>query len=120
MDAWSLDDLRSAREADGRLYHEFLRAESMSAGYYRLPADGVDPQSPHREDEVYVVLQGRAWITVGDDERHVGPGDTVFVAATVPHRFHDIAEDLEVIVLFAPPESGALHPATRPGRSSAS
>jgi hypothetical protein len=27
------------------------------------------------------------------------------VAATVPHRFHDISEDLEVVVVFAPPET---------------
>ena len=27
-----------------RLYHEFLRVPTMSAGYYRLPAGGTDPQ----------------------------------------------------------------------------
>jgi mannose-6-phosphate isomerase-like protein (cupin superfamily) len=105
MDAHGLDGLRAAREVGGRLYHEFLRVPSMSAGYYRLPAGGVDPQSPHAEDEIYVILAGRAWITVGDEERAVAPGDVVFVAATVPHRFHDIGEDLEVVVIFAPAET---------------
>jgi hypothetical protein len=28
----------------------------------------------------------------------------VYVGATVPHRFHDITEKLEVIVVFAPAE----------------
>lgn len=106
MDAWSLDQLRAAREVEGRLYHEFLRVPAMSVGFYRLAAGGVDPQSPHAEDEVYVVVGGRARVTVGDAERQVGPGDTIFVPATVPHRFHDIAEDLELIVCFAPPETG--------------
>jgi mannose-6-phosphate isomerase-like protein (cupin superfamily) len=105
VQAWTLDELREAHAAEARLYHEFLRVPSMSVGYYRLPAGGTDPQSPHLEDEVYVVAHGRAKVTVGEDDREVGPGDTIFVAATVPHRFHDIAEDLGLIVFFAPPET---------------
>jgi mannose-6-phosphate isomerase-like protein (cupin superfamily) len=97
--------LRAAQEAAGRRYHEFLRMPQMSAGFYRLPAGDVDPQSPHDEDEIYVVMAGRAWITVGETERAVGPGDVIYVAATIPHRFHDISEDLEVVVVFAPPET---------------
>ena len=105
MEARSLAELRAAREAGGRRYNEFLRVPSLSAGFYRLPAGDVDPQSPHAEDEVYVVMSGRAWITVGAEERAVGPGDVIYVAATVSHRFHDMSEDLEVVVLFAPPET---------------
>jgi mannose-6-phosphate isomerase-like protein (cupin superfamily) len=105
MEAWSLEELRDARAGADRLYHEFLRVPALSAGYYLLPAGGTDPQSPHLEDEIYVVAGGRARISVGDDEREVRAGDTIYVAATVPHRFHDIAEDLELIVFFAPPET---------------
>jgi mannose-6-phosphate isomerase-like protein (cupin superfamily) len=105
MDAHSLGELRAALDAGGRLYHEFLRVPAMSAGFYRLPAGGVDPQSPHAEDEIYVIIEGRAWITVGQEERAVGLGDVVYVGATVPHRFHDISEDLEVVVVFAPAET---------------
>lgn len=105
MEAWSLEELRVARASADRLYHEFLRVPAMSAGYYRLAAGATDPQSPHLEDEVYVVVAGRARVAVGDDEREVRPGDTIFVAATVSHRFHDIVEDLELIVIFAPPET---------------
>ena len=105
MDAWSLDELRAARAAADVRYHEFLRVEGLSVGFYRLPAGGLDPQSPHLEDEIYVVVAGRARMTVGQDARDVRPGDTIFVAARVPHRFHDITEDLELIVVFAPPET---------------
>jgi len=48
---------------------------------------------------------GRAQIRVGDEDRPVGPGTVVYVAAGVEHRFHDIGEDLRVLVIFAPPES---------------
>ena len=43
-------------------------------------------------------------VTVGDETRPVAPGSLVFVAATVPHRFHDIAERLELLVVFGPAE----------------
>ena len=105
MLARNVEDLRAALDADGGFYHEFLRVPAMSAGFYRLAAGATDAQSPHAEDEIYVVLRGRAWITVGDEMQAVGPGDVVYVAATMPHRFHDIAEDVEVLVVFAPPET---------------
>ena len=105
MDAWSLDQLRTARESLDRPYHEFLRVPTMSVGYYRLPAGATDPQSPHLEAEVYVVVGGRARVSVGDEQRDIRPGDTIFVGAMVAHHFHDILEDLELIVVFAPPES---------------
>jgi mannose-6-phosphate isomerase-like protein (cupin superfamily) len=69
-----------------------------------LRAGAVDRQSPHAEDEVYYVVDGRAQITVGDETRDVGPGALVYVARTVPHRFHDIDEDLRILVIFAPAE----------------
>jgi mannose-6-phosphate isomerase-like protein (cupin superfamily) len=77
----------------------------LSVGLYVLPANGTDPQQPHAEDEVYHVLEGEAQITVGDETRDVRQGTTVYVAARVPHRFHDIRTDLRVLVFFAPAES---------------
>lgn len=39
-----------------------------------------------------------------DEVRDVDPGSVIYVAATVPHRFHDITERLEILVVFAPAE----------------
>lgn len=102
---FSLDALATARRAGGRPYHEFLRRETLSAGLYELPAGGVDHQKPHHEDEVYVVVSGRARFTVGDHDEEVRAGSVLFVAAEAEHRFHSITEDLQVLVFFAPPES---------------
>jgi mannose-6-phosphate isomerase-like protein (cupin superfamily) len=105
MDAHELADVSAARAARGARYEEFIRVPTLSVGLYELPAGGTDPQSPHAEDEVYHVVSGRATIRVGDEDREVGPGSVVFVAATVPHRFHSITEDLSILVFFAPAES---------------
>jgi mannose-6-phosphate isomerase-like protein (cupin superfamily) len=99
-----LDGVERRRRASGKQYLEFLRVASMSAGLYALAAGSEDPQSPHREDELYYVAQGRAKFRAGADERTVGPGSLLFVAAGVAHRFYDITEDLQILVFFAPAE----------------
>jgi mannose-6-phosphate isomerase-like protein (cupin superfamily) len=104
MDAFELTALEAERAASGRAYLEFLRVPALSVGLYTLEAGAVDGQSPHTEDEVYVVMAGRARIAVGGEVREVGPGSVVYVAATVPHLFHDITERLEILVVFAPAE----------------
>ncbi len=106
MDSFHLGRVLDQQRASPRPYLEFLRRESLSAGLYLLPAGGQDPQGPHAEDEVYVVLAGRAVVTVGEEERPVAPGVVVFVEKHVEHRFHSIEEDLQLLVFFAPAESG--------------
>jgi mannose-6-phosphate isomerase-like protein (cupin superfamily) len=90
---------------EGGLYHEFLRVPALSAGIYRLAAGARDPQSPHAQDELYHVLEGRATLATTDGDVAVAAGSLVYVAAGVEHRFTAIEEDLVVLVLFAPAES---------------
>lgn len=104
MQIQSLADAIATREQSGRLYHEFLRVPALSAGVYQLAAGADDPQQPHTEEELYYVVTGRARIRVGDEDAPVEAGSLVFVAANVEHRFHTIAEDLTVLVFFAPAE----------------
>jgi len=104
MDAFELKDLIVQQQASGRAYLEFLRVAALSTGVYSLPKDGVDPQKPHSEDEVYVVLHGKAILRVGEEDRPVEVGSVIFVAASVEHQFHTITEDLTVLVFFAPAE----------------
>ena len=104
MDVFALASLLERQSAAGRPYLEFLQVPDLSIGLYVLEAGAVDRQQPHTEDEAYVVLAGRADFTAGSETRAVVPGDTIFVPAGVPHRFHDIAETLRLIVVFGPAE----------------
>jgi len=101
----SIDSLVKEVLQSGERYREFLRVPSLSAGVYVLPAGGTDPQSPHREPEVYHVVRGRARFRHGEQDRPVGPGDLLFVGAGESHRFHAIEEELVVLVVFGPAES---------------
>lgn len=101
----SLPEIAEQRTQSGKPYREFLRVPAISAGLYVLPAGGVDHQRPHREDEIYFVVRGRARFKAGPEDREVSAGSVIFVAAEVGHRFYDITEELEVLVFFAPAES---------------
>ncbi len=101
---FNIADLLGQRAEKGKLYLEFLRVPAMSAGLYVLPAGSTDPQKPHREDEMYYVVRGRARMQVGTEHQDVRAGSVIFVEANVEHRFYDIQEELEVMVFFAPAE----------------
>ena len=102
---FEIAQLDQERALAGKSYLEFLRVPAMSAGVYTLPAGGVDPQKPHKEDEMYYVVRGRARMRVGAEDRIVNAGSVIFVAAEVEHRFYDLEEELVVLVFFAPAES---------------
>ena len=99
-----IDDLARERAAKGKLYLEFLRVPALSAGVYVLAAGSADPQKPHREDELYYVVRGRARMQIGSEHAQVRPGSVIFVEAEREHRFYNIEEELVVLVFFAPAE----------------
>ena len=86
-------------------YLEFLDLPSLSCGIYCLPAGTEDLQTPHAEDEVYYVMSGRGRLRVGGEERPVGPGSILYVAADAEHRFVEIEETLTLLVFFAAEEA---------------
>ena len=101
----SLPEIEEQRTESGKAYREFLRVPAISAGLYVLPVGETDRQKPHREDEIYYVVRGRARFNAGSEDREVSAGSIIFVAAEVGHRFYDIAEELELLVFFAPAET---------------
>ena len=101
----SMAEVEEQLAESDKLYREFLRMPAMSAGLYVLAAGATDRQKPHREDEVYYVLRGRARFKAGTEDREVSAGSVIFVAAKVGHRFYDITEELALLVVFSPAET---------------
>lgn len=85
-------------------FAELFRHGSLSVEIYA--PRGVDPQSPHTRDEVYIVLQGRGEFINGAKRHSFVPGDFLFVPAGIEHRFVDFTDDLVVWVFFYGPEGG--------------
>jgi mannose-6-phosphate isomerase-like protein (cupin superfamily) len=81
---------------------EHLKVADLSVGTYCIAAGGLDDQSPHTEDEVYIVTAGRATIVTPAAPADVGPGSVIFVPAGEEHRFAEVTEDLALLVVFGP------------------
>ena len=88
----------------GTHWIEHLRVPDLSVGTYSILAGGSDDQSPHTEDEIYVVTAGRAMFEAGEDKVEVGPGSVIYVGAGEAHWFTNVASDFATVVLFAPAE----------------
>ena len=104
----NIGEIDRKRTHGNKLYEEFLRVPAMSAGLYVLAVGATDPQRPHHEDEIYYVVRGKARCRAGGEDREISAGSVLFVAAEVEHRFYDIAQELALLVFFAPAESKVL------------
>ena len=81
-------------------FQEFLNSPSLSCAIYHLPAGSKDMQTPHDEDELYLVLEGHARLRIGDDEHRISKDTLMYVQASTDHAFFDIEEDLTVLAFF--------------------
>jgi mannose-6-phosphate isomerase-like protein (cupin superfamily) len=98
---FELEELKKRVRGPEPRFFEFLRGDRLSGAVYRLPAGAHDLQGPHLEDEIYLVLEGRARLRVGTEERDVHPGLVLFIKAESPHSFFDIKEDLTLLAMFS-------------------
>ena len=83
---------------------ERFRVPDLSVGTYSIPAGGTDDQTPHDEDEIYVVVGGRAILNSDGATAAVQAGSVIYVPAGENHAFTQITEDLTLLVIFAPAE----------------
>lgn len=81
-----------------------LRHGSMSVELYA--PQGEDAQTPHAQDELYVVISGSGQFVNGDARHPFGPGDVLFVPAGVIHRFEEFSADFQTWVIFYGPDGG--------------
>ncbi len=88
----------------GRRYAEPFTHGTMRLGYY-APRQ-FDPQQPHAQDELYFVVRGRGTFVHGGERTEFAPGDALFVAAGIAHRFEDFTDDFAAWVVFWGPEGG--------------
>jgi mannose-6-phosphate isomerase-like protein (cupin superfamily) len=102
MKSYRVEDQDVARGSEPWI--EFQRAPDISTGLYVLDAGSLDEQEPHSEDEIYVCVTGRARFVTPSSECDVEPGSVIFVPALEEHRFMDITEKLQLVVVFGPAE----------------
>jgi mannose-6-phosphate isomerase-like protein (cupin superfamily) len=91
------------KEAHDR-FTVLMKHGTMTVEYYA--PQYTDPQSPHKQDEIYVIASGHA-IFFRDGERlNCKSGDILFVPAQMRHRFEDFSDDFATWVIFYGKDGG--------------
>ncbi len=67
---------------------------------------GRDHQTPHEQDEIYVVVGGSGILVIEDECAAFATGDVLFVAAGRTHRFVDFSDDPATWALSWGPKGG--------------
>lgn len=81
-----------------------IRHGSMRVGLY-APKD-EDDQTPHIQDELYIIASGEGWFVKGDRRVRFATNDVFFVEAEADHRFEDFSSDFATWVIFWGPDGG--------------
>ena len=89
---------------DGETFTLALKHGSMSVEIY-APV-GTDPQTPHEQDELYLVHAGHAVFDLNGERQRVVPGTVFFVPARAEHRFVEFSADFSTWVVFWGPSGG--------------
>lgn len=99
MHAFEIAAVKQRLVEAGGGYEVVHESAGLEIGVYVLVAPEPDRQQPHRDDELYVVLEGSGVLEVEAQEVPVREGSAVFVEAGADHRF-TAYEHLSVLVIF--------------------
>ncbi len=89
---------RLPQTADPLRFVELIKRKGVSIEYYS--PQGVDVQTPHDRDEIYVIVAGKGIFMNGNAAQPFGVGDLLFVPANQNHRFVEFTPDLQAWVVF--------------------
>ncbi len=116
---WSIDDHVSGDQVLTTLAGQYGASgdtpsiPEASVHIYRLAEGTKDSQSPHEQDEFYLVLEGQRTLTItvnGKTKRvPLAPHDLVYVPKNTEHRFTG-NERFVTLVIFVPAFTGPAQP----------
>lgn len=86
-------------------FHTFINKENLAAGILRLEPGEDDTQEPHESDEIYYVVKGDGFLSIGKQDYPVSEGMAYYVAKKIPHKFHGNKKELVVMYFFGGPDT---------------
>lgn len=95
-----------AKLSSDQQFHYPIRHGTMRVGLYA--PKGIDDQTPHDQDEVYIIASGSGWFVKGTDRIAFAAQDVLLVEAGVEHHFADFSDDFSTWVVFWGPKGGEL------------
>jgi mannose-6-phosphate isomerase-like protein (cupin superfamily) len=98
-DAFDVSQIAGRLKKENGGYEVFHSSPGLDLGVYVLVAPEPDRQQPHEWDEVYLVLEGRATLTVEGEAIGLEEGGAAYVKAGAEHRFTDYVS-VSLLVVF--------------------
>ncbi|MFL0805301.1 MAG: cupin domain-containing protein [Agarilytica sp.] len=83
---------------------EAFRHGSMSLVLFT--PEGRDYQTPHDQDELYIVLSGNGVLDIEGVAHRFSDGDVLFVPAEKTHRFTEFSQGIKMWAVFWGPKGG--------------
>jgi mannose-6-phosphate isomerase-like protein (cupin superfamily) len=96
--------LRVLEQGASDRVHFLLRNGTTRVGVYA--PSGHDSQTPHTQDELYIVATGTGEIVKRGERQRFEPGDVMFIEAGAPHRFENFSVDFAAWVVCWGPTGG--------------
>lgn len=80
-----------------------LPTQNFVAGHSQVYPGGGIPRHAHENEEVYVLLRGRARMVVGEETLDLREGDAIYLPPNVPHELTNPGpEEAWVLFVYAP------------------
>jgi mannose-6-phosphate isomerase-like protein (cupin superfamily) len=92
-----------AKEKDA-VFTVLMQHGTMQVEYFA--PEGVDLQTPHKQDEIYIIATGESRFYRAGEWMECRKGDVLFVPAGMEHRFADFSDDFSTWVIFYGLEGG--------------
>ena len=88
----------------GERFVKAMAHGTMSVELYA--PEGVDPQQPHAQDELYFIQTGTGEFVLQGERCRFEPGSAFFVPAGAAHHFENFSADFSTWVVFWGPQGG--------------
>jgi quercetin dioxygenase-like cupin family protein len=79
-----------------------IAGEQLQLSYVNIPANGMVDWHTHPNEQMGLVISGRATFSIGEEERTLGPGEFFRIPGGVRHRVVAMDGPVQAIDAFYP------------------
>ena len=98
------DAITALQKETNKRFTVLMRHGTMRVEYFA--PHKIDMQTPHKQDELYVIASGSGTLFRNGERVHFNKGDVLFVPAGMEHRFGNFTDDFATWVIFYGKEGG--------------
>lgn len=82
-----------------------VHGQQVTLSVVEIDADAELPEHRHANEQLGIAIAGSLHFRIGEEERHVGPGETWTIPSDTPHSARGGPEGAVVVEVFAPPRT---------------